>query len=98
MVRKKLRQTTVREGMLEQPFDRTEGTCHDIGSDFSTINNVHGMPDTGCQDFCIEHVVVIDPTDLLNQLRSELNGQAYILIKGSRFMQMNLFCEALISD
>jgi UDP-N-acetylmuramoyl-tripeptide--D-alanyl-D-alanine ligase len=37
-------------------------------------------------------------TDLLNQLRSELNGQAHILIKGSRFMQMNLFCEALISD
>jgi len=34
---------------------------------------------------------------LLGQLRASLNGQAHVLIKGSRFMKMEYFCNSLIT-
>ncbi|MBT5950715.1 MAG: UDP-N-acetylmuramoyl-tripeptide--D-alanyl-D-alanine ligase, partial [Betaproteobacteria bacterium] len=36
-------------------------------------------------------------SELLGQLRASLNGQAHVLIKGSRFMKMEYFCNSLIT-
>ncbi|MDC1311620.1 UDP-N-acetylmuramoyl-tripeptide--D-alanyl-D-alanine ligase [Burkholderiales bacterium] len=36
-------------------------------------------------------------SELLGELKAHLNGQTYILVKGSRFMKMEYFCSALIA-
>jgi UDP-N-acetylmuramoyl-tripeptide--D-alanyl-D-alanine ligase len=36
-------------------------------------------------------------SELLAHLEANLNGQTYVLVKGSRFMKMEYFCNALIA-
>lgn len=38
------------------------------------------------------------PSELLAHLKAHLNGETYVLIKGSRFMKMEYFCSSLIAS
>lgn len=68
MVCEELLEPAVGQRMLEQAFDGAQRAGHDVRPDFRAIDDVHGVADTRRKDLRLEHVIVVDPSDLLNEL------------------------------
>ena len=56
--------------MLEEAQYGRKWACHDICSQFGTINYMHGVPDRRGQNLSVKVVVVIDLPDFSYQLQA----------------------------
>src|SRR5690606_20486965 len=57
-------------GVLQQSFNGRKGPGHHIGTQFGTVNNVHGMADRSGQDFGLKGIIVINEPDFGNQVEA----------------------------